>query len=382
MSAAALHVADVGPFSTASVGARRYLQEKRLWMQAQPDYHHSLVLPCRTEADELDDEVVELPGLSLPFSRSGRVPLGTGGAYRTLLELRPDIIETADNWQLAWGALDAGQELGVPVVHFCHNDFSRSANRMGGQTAEKLAEVYARNLYTRFDHVLAPSQYLADRLIELGVPHAQHQTLGVDTITFHPSSASKGWRLRLGAAPGERLLVFAGRFATEKNLPTLYAMLDQLGPGYKLILVGNGTRMSEHPAVQVVPYFADSSRLAAVIASCDVFVHAGTEETSGIAALEAMACGVPVVAAQAGALAEVVDSNVGSSVPAANLDALAEGMAEAVRRLCADDLQPLREAARLRAEDYDWARIMPNLAARYSALGHHVIEPLTVAQMP
>ena len=376
-----MHVADVTMFHAVhSGGVRRYLQEKRRWLRERTGYRHSLVLPSRAAAE--GDDVVELPSLPLPFSHGYRLPLARRDATRALVELQPDVIEAGDPTHLAWAALEAGQRLGVPVIGFHHSDLPRAVARACGRTAGRLAEAYIRNLYRRFDLVLAPSQCMVQQLQALGVPQVEHQALGVDSHTFHPDRASKGWRLRLGAGPGDRLLVFAGRFAVEKNLPVLYSMLDRLGPGHILVLVGGGSPPPAHPAVRVLPFIGNGSRLAALIASCDLFVHAGDQETFGLAPLEAMACGVPVVAARAGGLAELVDDSVGCAVPADDADTLASGMAEAVCRLCEGELQPLREAARRRAEAYDWERIVPTMAARYASFGQRLEMSPVVPGLP
>ena len=96
--------------------------------------------------------------------------------------------------------------------------------------------------------------------------------------------------------------------------------------------------MGEHasPArnVTVMPYRRDSVELAQWLASCDALVHAGSNETFGLVMLEAMACGLPVVGINAGAVPEFVDEKVG--MLAAPLDA--EGMASAISNLYQRDL--------------------------------------------
>jgi alpha-1,6-mannosyltransferase len=359
-----MHVSDVTMFYSAhSGGIRRYLVEKRRWLQARPGYRHSLVLPRLAASGE---STVEVPSLPLPFSRGYRLPLARQAAARAMVALRPHVIEAGDPYRFAWAALDAGQALGVPVVGFYHSDLPRLVGRLWGAGCERLAESYVRRLYARFDLVLAPSACMLRTLRELGLERVERQPLGVDTQVFRPSRGGPQWRARLGARPGERLLVFVGRFAAEKNLPVLYAMLDDLGPGYRLVLVGNGVPPPARDELRVVPYIADPRRLAELMASCDLFVHAGDQETFGLAPLEAMACGLPVVAAGAGGLAELVDDSVGRSLPPG--DGLAADMARAVRELCARDLAPLRLAARLRAAAYDWEHILPQMVARYAAL--------------
>ena len=363
-----MHVSDVTMFYAAeSGGIRRYLLEKRRWLRARPPHRHSLVLPSRAAAS--DECTVEIPSVPLPFSQGYRLPLARQPAVRALAGLRPQLIEAGDPYQLAWAALDAGQALGVPVVGFYHSDLPTLVRKLGGLHGERLAEAYVRRLYSQFDLVLAPSACMAERLRGMGVARVQRQPLGVDTRIFRPERAHAAWRTRLGAKPGDRLLVFVGRFAPEKNLPDLYDALARLGPGHQLVLVGGGSLPARpRPNVRVVPFIGDAARLAGLIASCDAFVHAGDQETFGLAALEAMACGLPVIAPQAAGLAELVDREVGAAVPTDTGMPRGDAIADAVMELFARDLAPIRRAARRRALRYDWQRILPELVGRYAAL--------------
>lgn len=357
-----MHIADVTMFYAAeSGGVRRYLDAKRSWLATRPEYRHTLVLPLGVGPPE--HGVAQVPSLPLPFSHGYRLPLARRAAMRALVDLKPDIIEAGDPYRLAWAALDAGQALGVPVLGFYHSDLPRMLARHWPRT-ERLASAYVRRLYRHFDLVLAPSEAMVGRLADMGITRVFRQPLGVDNTVFRPGRHSERWRRALGAGLGDRLLVFVGRFAPEKNVPVLAQALERLGPGYRLVLVGQGPAPVRHPRLRLVPYVRDRMQLAALMASCDAFVHAGDQETFGLVALEAMACGLPVIAPQAGGLAELVDDKVGALVPPRDPDAIAQ----AVRHLFTRNLGRLRAAARRRARAYDWSRVLPNMMARYEAL--------------
>jgi alpha-1,6-mannosyltransferase len=365
-----MHIADLTMFYAAeSGGVRRYLEAKRSWLAAHEGYRHSLVLP-QGVAPAGGEGTVEVPSLPLPFAGGYRLPYARQAVVRTLAGLRPDIIEAGDPYRLAWAALDAGQLLGVPVLGFYHSDLPRMLGRLWGARSERLATAYVRRLYRAFDLVLAPSEAMVERLREMGVDRVCRQPLGVDTGLFRPRRRREDrnerelWRQRLGAGPGDRLLLYVGRFAPEKNLAVLAQALDRLGPGHILVLVGQGAAPPPRARLRVLPYVGERQRLATLIASCDAFVHAGDQETFGLAALEAMACGLPVIAAHAGGLAELVDETVGASVPPGSPDALAA----AAQRLFSRDLGRVRSAARRRARAYDWQRVLPPMIARYHAL--------------
>src|SRR4029077_20630732 len=138
-----------------------------------------------------------------------------------------------------------------------------------------------------------------------------HQPLGVDPEVFSPAHRGTPLPRRLGLAHDARVLVYAGRFAEEKNLPVLLQAFARLGAPYHLLLIGGERATRPAPNVTMIPYRRDSVELAQWLASADALVHAGTKETFGLVILEAMACGRPVVAARAGAFPEFVDDSVG-----------------------------------------------------------------------
>ena len=361
-----MHIADLTMFyADESGGVRRYLEAKRSWLEARPGYRHTLVLPRGAGPESAG--TVRVPSLPLPFAHGYRLPFARHAAVRALVELRPHVIEAGDPYRLAWAALDAGQALGVPVLAFYHSDLPRALGRLCGPRSERLVAAYVRRLYKSFDLVLAPSTAMVARLFDMGVTRVGHQPLGVDTGVFRPGRRSEEWRRLLGAGPADRLLVYVGRFAPEKNLPVLVQALDRLGPGYLLVLVGQGSPPPAHDRLRVLPYVGDRLRLASLMASCDAFLHAGDQETFGLVALEAMACGLPVIAAHAGGLAELVDEKVGASVAPGDPAAFADAVRSLFERAPGDRTQ-LGYAARRRARAYDWQRVLPPMIARYHAL--------------
>ena len=128
----------------------------------------------------------------------------------------------------------------------------------------------------------------------------------------------------------------------------------RLGRRYQLVMVGGAERRSLENNVRIVPYRRDSRDVASWMASADAFVHAGTQETFGLAAIEAMACGIPVVAANAAALPELVDDRVGRLAQPGDPASLAR----ALDSLWDDDLAALGAHARGRVlERFVWSRV-------------------------
>jgi alpha-1,6-mannosyltransferase len=230
---------------------------------------------------------------------------------------------------------------------------------------ERSVRRYLRTLYERFDVVLAPSRIMCEYLAELGVHHTLYQPLGVDAEVFHPQRRTLDLRARLHLPPGTRLLAYAGRFAGEKNLPVLIQAFAQLGAPYHLLLIGGHRRARPARNVTMVPYRRDTLELAAWLASADALVHAGTHETFGLVVLEAMACGLPVIAARAGAFPELVDESVGGLAAPESPAAMAASIAALYER----DLAALGAAARARVlRHFTWDRTLRQQIDTYAAL--------------
>ncbi|HKX43383.1 MAG TPA: glycosyltransferase [Burkholderiaceae bacterium] len=357
-----MHLLDVTMFWSTSGGVRRYIDAKHRWAQRHTAWTHSVATPMWDDAT-----TVRIPALPLPGSGGAyRLPWRRTASARLLREARPDLIEAGDPYRLAWAALDAADALRVPPVAFCHSNLealaAEAAGPHFGRAAQRAVRRYAQHLYSQFELVLAPSRAMTAHLRDWGIARVVHQPLGVDTATFHPRRRNPRWRASLALPEGARLLVYAGRFAPEKNLELLEAALRRLGPRYWLLAVGSGAARPHGDRVITVSALSEPALLATLLASSDLFVHAGAQETFGLAALEALACGLPVVARRAEGLAELVDDSVGRAVERPSAEDFAAAIADV---LDGGTRASLGAAARRRAEASDWERVLPGLARRY-----------------
>ena len=362
-----LHVVDTTMFwSATGGGVRRYLRTKHAWLARQPGWRHTIAVP--TDHRPQADDVVSLPALPIPWSGGYRFPWRRAVVARRLADLEPDLIEAGDPFVTGWAALDAARRRDVPALAYCHSNVERMAALLAGRAfapaATRAARALARRIYARFDRVLAPSRSMARHLEDWGVPRIAVQPLGVDTTVFHPACRSRTWRRAHGFQDADRVLVYAGRFAPEKHLDLLATAVDRLGPPYTLLAIGAGPMPPRGTRVRVLPFERDERDLAMALASADLFVHAGDQETFGLSLLEAMACGLPIVARQAEGLAELVDDNVGAGVER-NDAAL---YAEAIRAVFDDGGRARASTARARAERHDWSQVLTRLLVHYREL--------------
>jgi alpha-1,6-mannosyltransferase len=363
-----MHLVDATLFySPTSGGVKRYLLAKHAWMRAHTNWRHSLVVPGE-QTERVPDEVSTLAGGRVPGAFNYRLPLNPLHWSRAIDALEPDLIEIGDAFHPAWAAASVARRRGVPLIAFYHSNFPQLAGRRLGSAVQRLIEGYVRLTYERCDQVLAPSRYMCDYLRGIGVRHATCQPLGVDVDMFSPARGGRDLRAQLGLSSRTRLLVFAGRFSAEKRIPVLVDAFRRLGEPYHLLLIGGAELRRDGNATRI-PYCGNNRRLANYYASADALVHAGMHETFGLVALEAMACGRPVVAMRAGALPEIVSPHAGVLAEPHEDPAVAAGnLADAVIHLYERDLDAAGIAARAHVlASFSMHRTMQGLMARYQA---------------
>ena len=363
-----MHVVDATLFfSPTSGGVKRYLLAKHEWMRAHTNWRHSLVVPGEHDAC-VPDEVSMVAGGRVPGAFNYRLPLNPQRWSRAIDLLEPDLIEVGDAFHPAWAASCVANRRGIPLIGFYHSNFPELAGRRLGSSVRRFIEWYVRLTYERCDQVLAPSRYMCEYLHGIGVQHATFQPLGVDVDTFSPVGHARDLRAELGLPRATRLLVFAGRFSAEKNIPVLVEAFRRLGEPYHLLLIGGEASGRDGNATRL-PYCRDNRELAGYFSAADAFVHAGVHETFGLVILEALACARPVVAMRAGAVPELLDERAGVlAEPHEEAACAAENLAQAIAALYERDLHALGAAARNHVvRNYSWTRALQGLMARYQA---------------
>jgi glycosyltransferase involved in cell wall biosynthesis len=259
--------------------------------------------------------VVRVP--SLPFAPypGVRLSLPDPRIAAQLASFAPDVVHAVGPACLGVAGVAAARALGLPLVASYHTDFPRYAAGYGLGALRRALWPLIRAVHGAAHVNLAPSRFTREELEEHGVRNVGLWRGGVDAERYHPRKRSLPVRLRLsGGRPGGPLLLYAGRLAPEKNLVLLGEVLEAL-PDVQLALVGDGPARPElerllaaHVAAGRVQFagFLRGEELARAFASADLFVMPSRTETLGFVVLEAMASGLPVVAAHAGGIPDLV----------------------------------------------------------------------------
>ncbi|HPU50473.1 MAG TPA: glycosyltransferase [Burkholderiaceae bacterium] len=366
------HLLDASAFWGPAGGVRRVLTARHEVLP-RLGWRHTVLAPRARGPGFID-----CGGLPVPWSGGYRLPWWQRRVVQLIEAAQPDLIEAADPYTVAWAVLEAGRRLHVPTVAFCHSNLPAMAERLvggalgavRGRWAAARAQAYLTDLYARFDLVLAPSRSMVQRLRQWGLKDAQWQPLGVDCQTFNPSAADALWRQqliqRLGVPSSTRLLLYTGRFAPEKHLGLLADAVGLLGPGHLLVAVGSGPRPPRGAQVRVLPPVTDSGLLARLLANCDIYVHAGDQETFGLGALEAMASGLPTVLSDCDGLGELAQAG-GLAVKSRQPSDWAKAMASAL----SERRDELRDQALAHARAHDWQPIVAQMVHRYGRVLQH-----------
>ena len=281
-------------------------------------------------------DLVSLPSLPIPGRSEYRLSLGLPPRVRRdLAEFAPNIVHVSSPDIGSHRMVSWARARNIPAIASVHTRFETYLAYYGLANLEPMMRAVLRRFYRRCDAIVAPAESTA------AVLRAQRMnrfisiwSRGVDREQFNPERRSMDWRRSVGIADEEFAVLFLGRLVMEKALDVFadaIGVLKSRGVKHRVLVVGDGPArpfLEERLPDAVYTGQLSGGELGRAVASGDVLLNPSTTEAFGNVTLEAMACGLPVVAVNAtGASSLVHDSETGVLTDPGDGEALADALA-------------------------------------------------------
>lgn len=320
-------------------------------------------------------DLVGVPSIAFPKRKEYRFPLALSPRVRRdLAAFAPNVVHVSSPDIVCHRAVSWARRRRLPILASVHTRFETYPRYYNMAFLEPVVEALLRRFYRRCDALVAPSESMAQVLRDQRMNYdIDIWSRGVDREIFHPGRRDLAWRRSLGLADTDVVIGFLGRLVMEKGLDVFSDTIDQLnrrGIAHKVLVIGEGPAREWFTARLPDAVFAGFQRgsdLGRAVASMDMLFNPSITETFGNVTLEAMACGVPVVAAAATGSQSLVDDQISGRLitPGA-----VRQFAEALRSYVEDpDLRRRHgTAGEERSLEFSWDRINQAVADTYLRL--------------
>jgi len=280
-------------------------------------------------------DVVSLPAVPIPGRSEYRMPLAlSAAARRDLAAFDPNVVHVSSPDIVGHRAVSWARRHKVAVVASVHTRFDTYLAYYHLQALEPLARGIMRRFYHRCEVVMAPAPSTA------AILRAQRMnrditiwTRGIDRDQFNPERRDMAWRRAQGIADDEMVIAFLGRVVMEKGLDVFADAIHAFaarGLKHRVLVIGEGPARpwfeQQLPDAIFLGQLTGND-LSRALASTEVFLNPSVTETFGNVTLEAMACALPVIAAEStGATNLVRNGATGTLVDGGEPDEFADAL--------------------------------------------------------
>ena len=285
-------------------------------------------------------DLIGVPSVAIPGRPEYRLPIAlTGRVKRDLAAFAPNVVHISSPDIVGHRAVTWARRRQIAAVASLHTRFDTYLAYYRLQWLEPLVRIIMRRLYRRCEAIMAPAESTA------AVLRAQRMnreiaiwTRGIDREQFNPGRRDLAWRRGLGIKGGEVVIAFLGRVVMEKGLDVFVEAVGELAARnvrHRVMVIGEGPArpwFEQHLPNAIFLGLQEGSDLARALASADILFNPSITEAFGNVTLEAMACALPVVAAEAtGATNIVRDGVTGKLVDYSDIDGFADVLEAYVR---------------------------------------------------
>jgi glycosyltransferase involved in cell wall biosynthesis len=332
--------------------------------------------PTTTDPDiPANTRIIDIPALPFPGRSEYRAPLLLPPrAKRDIRRFNPNIFHVASPEILGHRAVTYARRMDRPVIASVHTRFETYPRYYGLAFLEPLMLAALRRFYRRCDALFAPSESMAQLLRQQRMNYdVGIWTRGIDREIFNPAARDMEWRRGFGIEDDVPVIGFVGRLVMEKGLDVFSDTIDHLerrGVRHKVLIVGEGPArdwFEKRLPNGIFAGFQQNGDLGRAVASMDMLFNPSITETFGNVTLEAMACGLPVVAADAtGSDGLVKDGVTGRLIRPGAIEAFAA----ALEHYCADPeaRRAAGAAGEAVSERYGWDRVNQTLVDAYGRI--------------
>lgn len=228
-------------------------------------------------------------------------------------EFKPDIIHVATPFSMGLAGVYYAKKFNIPLLGSYHTDFDKYLEHYHLQFLNDVLWKYLKWFHDDFQKIFVPSLDTRERLEKHHFKNLALWPRGIDGHIFHrsynPLTIRKKYQIK-----EKYILLYVGRIASEKDvllLPEMEKMLpNEQRQAIHWLVVGDGPMKDalakKAPANMTLTGFIEGENLAALYAGADLFVFPSASETFGNVVLEALACGTPVIGANAGGVRTIV----------------------------------------------------------------------------
>ena len=323
-------------------------------------------------------DLVSIPSVPIPGRSEFRFPLSLTASIREdLARFKPNVLHVSSPDVVSHRAVTWAREHGIPVLASVHTRFETYPRYYGLGFTEPLVEAILRRFYRRCDALVAPSPSMVEVLKQQRMSFdVSIWSRGVDRTIFGPDKRDPAWRRELGFAEDDVVIAFLGRLVMEKGLDKFtetMRLLRERGAPHKVLVIGEGParKWFEDNLGEEACFigFRSGAALGQALASADLLFNPSITETFGNVTLEAMASGLPVVAAGATGTTSLVQDGVSGTLIVPEGD-VSPAYADAIARYIADPgLRAQHGAAgEQRSRDFSWDAINQAVADVYLRL--------------
>jgi phosphatidylinositol alpha 1,6-mannosyltransferase len=286
-------------------------------------------------AFEPTGDLVSIPAIPIPGRAEYRLPIALPGRVkRDLEQFNPNVVHVSSPDIVAHRAVTWARKNKIAAVASVHTRFETYLAYYHLQFFEPEVRAILRRFYSRCELVLVPAESTA------AILRAQRMNRdigiwarGIDRDQFNPERRDMAWRRSLGIADNDLVVAFLGRIVMEKGLDVFAEVVTALaarGVKHRVLVIGEGPARTwfeqQLPEAMFIGQLTGAD-LARALASSDVLLNPSVTEAFGNVTLEAMACALPVVAADATGTASVVrDGQTGILVDASDIEGFADAL--------------------------------------------------------